>query len=100
MALMLLVERQEGRPACKNWVVGYPCGYLSGAICKWFACGLSSDITIVCGHNMVSMLWGNTAYCVKLHCEAHLLRYSNKFESVDFRRCPHDHYPTNKVTSQ
>jgi len=30
-ALTLLVWRQEGHPACKNRVVGYWCGYLSGA---------------------------------------------------------------------
>jgi len=36
-ALMLLVGRQEGHLACKNWVVRYWHGYLSGARCKWFA---------------------------------------------------------------
>jgi len=35
--LTLLVGQQEGNPACKNWVVRYWCGYLSGARCKWFA---------------------------------------------------------------
>jgi len=30
-ALMLLVGQQEGRLACKNWVVRYWSGYLSGA---------------------------------------------------------------------
>jgi len=30
-ALTLLVERQEGHPACKKRVVGYWHGYLSGA---------------------------------------------------------------------
>jgi len=34
-----------------------------------------SDDTVICGHNTISMLWGNTAYCVKL--SADLLRYSN-----------------------
>ena len=34
-----LVGRQEGHPACKNWVVRYWRGYLSGARCKWFAYG-------------------------------------------------------------
>jgi len=35
-ALTLLVGRQEGRPACKNWVVGCWRGYLSGArTCTW-----------------------------------------------------------------
>ena len=38
-ALTLLVGRQEGHPACKNWVVGYWHGYLSGAMCKQFAYG-------------------------------------------------------------
>ena len=33
-ALMLLVERQEGHPACKNRVVGCWCGCLSGARCR------------------------------------------------------------------
>ena len=38
-ALTLLVGRQEGHPACKNWVVRYWRSYLSGARCKWFAYG-------------------------------------------------------------
>jgi len=33
-ALTLLVGRQEGHPACKNWVVGCWHGYLSGARCR------------------------------------------------------------------
>jgi len=33
-ALTLLVGRQEGHPACKNWVVGCWRGYLSGAKCR------------------------------------------------------------------
>ena len=33
-ALTLLVGRQEGHPACKNWVVGCWRGYLSGARCR------------------------------------------------------------------
>ena len=33
-ALTLLVGRQEGHPACKNWVVGCWCCYLSGARCR------------------------------------------------------------------
>ena len=33
-ALTLLVGRQEGHPVCKNWVVGYWHGYLSGARCR------------------------------------------------------------------
>ena len=38
-ALTLLVGRQEGHPACKNWVVRYWRGYLSAARCKWFVYG-------------------------------------------------------------
>jgi len=37
-ALMLFAERQEGHPACKNWVVRYWHG-LSGTRCRWFAYG-------------------------------------------------------------
>ena len=33
-ALTLLVGRQEGHPACKNWVVRCSRGYLSGARCR------------------------------------------------------------------
>jgi len=33
-ALTLLVGRQEGHPARKNWVVGYWRGYLSGERCR------------------------------------------------------------------
>jgi len=29
--------RQEEHLACKNWMVRYWRGYLSGARCKWFA---------------------------------------------------------------
>jgi len=38
-ALMLLIGRQKGHSACKNWVVKHWCGYLSAARCKWFAYG-------------------------------------------------------------
>jgi len=48
-ALTLLVGRQEGHLACKNWVVRYWRGYLSGARCKmiciwsiWCHCHLIS----------------------------------------------------------
>ena len=34
-ALMLLVGQQEGHPACKNWVLGCWCGYLSGVRCRF-----------------------------------------------------------------
>jgi len=29
-----------------------------------------SEVTVIYGHNITSMLWGNTAYCVKLSGEA------------------------------
>ena len=45
-ALTLLVGRQEGHPACKNWVVRCWHGYLSGARCKWFAYG-PADATAI-----------------------------------------------------
>jgi len=43
---------------------------------------------IICGHITISMLWGNTAYCVKLSGEG-LWRYSNKIETVGLRKCPY-----------
>jgi len=36
MASVRLVGQQEEHPDCKNWVMRYWCGYLSGARCKWF----------------------------------------------------------------
>jgi len=38
-ASTLLVGRQEEHLVCKNWVMMYWCGYLSGARCRLFACG-------------------------------------------------------------
>jgi len=38
-----------------------------------------SDVTAVCGDITISMLWGNTACCVKLSGED-LSSYSNKIE--------------------
>jgi len=35
-----------------------------------------SDVTAVCGHITISMLWGKTAYCVKFSGED-LWRYLN-----------------------
>jgi len=45
IALTLLVGRQEGHPACNNWVARYWCGYLSGARYKRFAYG-PADATV------------------------------------------------------
>jgi len=36
---------------------------------------------VICGHFTISVLWGNTAYCVKLSGED-LSRYLNKIESA------------------
>ena len=47
----------------------------------------------------MSMLWGNTVYCLKLSGED-LSRYSNKIESVALRVCPHYHYLTTKHNKQ
>ena len=44
-ALILLVWCQEEHMACKNWVMRYWCGYLSGARCRLFACG-PADATV------------------------------------------------------
>jgi len=46
-ALMLLVGRQEGHPACKKRVVGYWRGYLSGARCR-LAYGPADATATVC----------------------------------------------------
>ena len=50
-------------------------------------------------HSTISMLWGNTAYCVKLTGKD-LSHYSNEIESVALRRCPYYHYLTEKVMLQ
>ena len=44
IALSLLVGRQEGHPACKNWVVRYWRGHLCEVRCKWFAYGPADAI--------------------------------------------------------
>jgi len=58
-----------------------------------------SDVTVICGHITIAMLWGNTAYCVKLIGE-YLSCYSNKIDSVDVRKFPQYCYLTEKVMSQ
>jgi len=50
-----------------------------------------SDVAVICCHITISMLWGNSAYCVKLSGED-LWRYWNKIESVRLRKCPYYHY--------
>jgi len=44
-ALTLLVWHQEENPACKNWVMGCWCRYLSGAGCRLFAYGPADATT-------------------------------------------------------
>jgi len=46
-----------------------------------------SDVTVICGHITICMLWGNTAYFMKLSGE-HFSDYSDKIESVGLRKCP------------
>ena len=58
-----------------------------------------SDVTVICVHITISMLWGNTVYCVKLSGEG-VSRYSNKIESVGLRKCSYYDYMTKKVMSQ
>ena len=48
LQLTVLVGCQEEHPACKNWVMGCWCGYLSGARCK---------VQIVC-------IWSSWCYCI------------------------------------
>jgi len=45
-----------------------------------------SDVTVISGHYTISMLWGNTAYCMKLSGED--LYYLNKITTVGLRKCP------------
>ena len=45
-AVTLLVGHQEEHSACKNWVMGCWCGYLSGARCRLFAYG-PADATAI-----------------------------------------------------
>ena len=61
-----------------------------------------SDVTVICGYITMSMLLGNTAYCVKLSGEdlSRNSRYSIKIKSVGLRKCLYYHYFTKKVMSQ
>jgi len=46
---------------------------------------------VICGHNTISMLCGNTVHCVELSRED-LSRHSNKTETGGLRKCPYyDH---------
>jgi len=58
-----------------------------------------SDVTVICGNITISMLRGNTAYCVNLSSEDSS-HNSNKIESAGLRKCPYYHYLTKKVMPQ
>ena len=73
-ALTLLVGWQEGHLACKNWVVRYWHGYLSGARCRWFAYGpadatatasslapVKSRMIYLCGASLPRFSWKKAA---------------------------------------
>jgi len=46
---------------------------------EWQLYIVRSYVTVICGHNAIYMLWGNTVYCMKL--SDYLSRYSNEIES-------------------
>ena len=46
IALTLLVERQKQHSACKNWMMRYQCGYMSGARCRLFAYGPADAVAL------------------------------------------------------
>jgi len=56
--------------------------------------GWGSDVIVVCGNIIISMLWGNTAYCTKLRGEEKFVMYSNKIKLVGLRKCPYYQYLT------
>jgi len=48
--------------------------------------GWRNDITVICGHNTISMFRGNTAYRVELSGED-LSRHWNKIKTADLTKC-------------
>ena len=60
---------------------------------------MTSHFTVICGHVAISMLWDNTAYCVKLGGED-FSRYWTNIESVGLTKCPYDHCLTKEVMSE
>jgi len=54
-----------------------------------------SDVLVIYGHDTISVLWGNSAYYVKLSGED-LSHYLNNIESVALRKCPYHHCHNNK----
>ena len=63
------VGRQEGHPACKNWVMRCWCGYLSGVMCKLFAYGPADATAISKPHHLLPHLNPDWFYlsCTSLH---------------------------------
>jgi len=58
------------------------------ATSKVFSCSLYigwSDVTVIYGHDTISMLWGMMSYWAKITGEI-LSRYLNKIESVGMRK--------------
>ena len=51
-----LVGCQEEHPACKNWMIGCRCGYLSGTRCRLFAYGLADATVIPKPHSLLPLL--------------------------------------------
>ena len=66
-ALMLLVGRQEGHPACKTWVVGCWRGYLPGARCGFAYTQLMPlPLTVSCSSKsrLVLLFWYRLTWLV------------------------------------
>ena len=61
-ALTLLVGRQEEHPAGKIWLMMCCCGYLSGAMCRLFACGPADATAFAKPHRLMPHLNPNWFY--------------------------------------
>jgi len=86
-----------GNPNSVSSQCQYQCRMVSSDVqllCIWW-----SDVTVICGHSTISMLWGNTAYCVKLSGED-VWHYSNKIESVALIKCQYYYYFTKNLMLQ
>ena len=73
-ALALLVGRQEGHPACKNWVMRCWRGYVSGARCR-LACLFTFCLKNFCFfyNKKLSCHWGREAHHMVLLMHGKLL---------------------------
>ena len=61
-ALTLLVGRQDEHPAGKIWLMMCCCGYLSGAMCRLFACGPADATAFTKPHRLMPHLNPNWFY--------------------------------------